>query len=116
MAGEEMLLETGMGVDLHGGDATRAATRAVEDAVRRVSLLFLRTLSRRRRVRVDVEVHIGVPNPEGVDAAAVAAVLPVGRASVACERGGLSLRLDSGEEVVIAVAAVVVRVEFADAG
>ena len=111
MTGEEMLLETGMGVDLHGGDVTKAATRAVEDATRRVSLLFLRTLSRRQHVRVRVEITIGVPSPDRVDTAAVAAVLPVGRAHVVCEPGGLSIKLDNGETVVMAVAAVVVRVE-----
>lgn len=110
MTGDEMLLETGMGVDLHGGDVTKAATRAVEDATRRVSLLFLRTLSRRQRVRVSVEIRLGVPNPEHVDTAAVAAALPVGRALVDCQQGGLSITLDNGETVVMAVAAVVVRV------
>jgi uncharacterized protein (TIGR02058 family) len=111
MASGEMLLETGMGVDLHGGDATKAARRAVEDAVRRVSLLFLRTLSRERRVRVTVDVTVGVPNPESVDREAVASVLPVGKVTVRCERGGLSIQLDDGEEVLMAVAAVVVRID-----
>lgn len=111
MAGDEMLLETGMGVDLHGGDVTRAATRAVEDAIRRVSLLFLRSLSRRQHVRVRVDIKIGVPSPDRVDTATVAAALPVGRANVVCEPGGLSITLDNGETVVMAVAAVVVRVE-----
>ncbi|MBI2760554.1 MAG: Lin0512 family protein [Chloroflexi bacterium] len=111
MASGEMLLETGMGVDLHGADATKAARRAVEDAVRRVSLLFLRTLSRERRVRVSVDVTIGVPNPEAVDREAVAALLPVGKVNVRCERGGLSLHLGEGEEVLLAVAAVVVRLD-----
>jgi uncharacterized protein (TIGR02058 family) len=113
MPAEEMLLETGMGVDLHGADATRAARRAVEDAVRRVSLLFLRALSRRRRTRVSVDVTIGVPDPETVDTAAVASALPVGRVSVRCRHGGLDV-VAGGERVVLAVAAVIVRVEFDD--
>jgi uncharacterized protein (TIGR02058 family) len=112
MAAEEMLLETGMGVDLHGADATKAARRAVEDAVRRVSLLFLRTLSRDRSRRVNVDVTIGVPDPGSVDTAAVAAILPVGKVSVRCEQGGLALTLDNGERVVLAVAAIVVRLDL----
>ncbi len=116
MPAEEMLLETGMGIDLHGADATKAARRAVEDAVRRVSLLFLRSLSRRRRVRVIVDVTVGVPEPDAVDRNAVVSVLPVGRTSVRCERGGLALTLDDGERVLLAVAAVVVRVEYDDIG
>lgn len=114
MAAEEMLLETGMGVDLHGADATKAARRAVEDAARRVSLLFLRTLSRTRQTRVSVEVTVGVPEPRAVDTAAVAAVLPVGLITVRCEAGGLALTLDNGEQVLIAVAAIVVRMDLGD--
>ena len=114
MAAEEMLLETGMGIDLHGADATKAARRAVEDAIGRVSLLFLRTLSRRRRSRVSVEVTVGVPEPAAVDTAAVGAAVPVGRTTVRCERGGLALTLQNGERVVLAVAAVVVLMELDD--
>ena len=109
--GEPMLLETGMGVDLHGGDSTKAACRAVEDAVRRVSLLFLRSMSRERRVRLTVDVHVGVPAPDSVNTEAVAAVLPVGPVRVTCEPGGLATKLDNGETVILAVAAVVVRVQ-----
>lgn len=114
MRAEEMLLETGMGVDLHGADATKAARRAVEDAIRRVSLLFLRTLSRRGPTRVTVDVTIGAPEPDAVNSAAVAAAVPVGRVGVRCERGGLAITLEGGERVLLAVAAVVVRVEFED--
>jgi uncharacterized protein (TIGR02058 family) len=114
MPEQEMLLETGMGIDLHGADATKAARRAVEDAVRRVSLLFLRSLTRGRQARVSVHVTVGVPDPESVDSAAVAAVLPVGRVEVRCERGGLAVTLGNGEQVVLAVAAVVVTMDFED--
>lgn len=112
MANQEMLLETGMGADLHGGDSTKAASRAVEDAVRRVSLLFLRTLSRDRRRKVEVDVRIGVPRPETVDTAAVAAVLPVGRVTVHCEAGGLAVEPVAGDPAIIAVAAVIVRMDL----
>ncbi len=114
MPAEEMLLEIGLGVDLHGADATKAARRAVEDAVRRVSLLFLRVVSRRRRTRVEIDVTIGVPEPETVNTAMVAEALPIGRVAIQCERGGLAVTLASGERVIMAVAAVVVRVEFED--
>ena len=110
---QDMLLETGMGVDLHGADSTKAARRAVEDAIGRVSLLFLRVLTRGRQARVSIEVRVGVPDPESVDIAAVAAALPVGRADVRCERGGLDLEA-GGERIVLAVAAVIVRMDVED--
>jgi uncharacterized protein (TIGR02058 family) len=109
----DMLLETGMGIDLHGANSTKAARRAVEDAIGRVSLLFLRVLTRGRQARVSIEVTVGVPDPDTVDKAAVAAALPVGRADVRCERGGLEMEA-GGERIVLAVAAVVVRMELED--
>lgn len=112
MVAEDMLIETGMGVDLHGADATKAARRAVEDAISHVSLLFLRTLSRRRPTRVSVDITIGVPDPAAVDTDAVAAALPVGRVSVRCEPGGLSVTPQSGDPVLMALAAVIVRVDL----
>ena len=42
MSAKACVLEFGMGVDVHGGDATKAACRAVSDAIRHSSLpLFL---------------------------------------------------------------------------
>jgi uncharacterized protein (TIGR02058 family) len=110
-----MLLETGMGIDLHGADMTKAARRAVEDAVRRVSLMFLRSLTRSRQARVSVDVTVGVPDPAAVDIGAVASALPVGRVQVRCEPGGLTVTA-GGEPVVLAVAAVVVKMDLDTGG
>src|SRR5579875_3123053 len=43
MPATRVILELGSGTDLHGGDYTKAAVRAVEDAIRHSSLSFLRT-------------------------------------------------------------------------
>ena len=40
MGAKPMVLEFGMGVDVHGADATTAACRAVSDAIRHSSLPF----------------------------------------------------------------------------
>ena len=47
MARVRCITEMGMGVDVHGRDATRAARRAVSDAIRHSSLGFFRMLGRR---------------------------------------------------------------------
>ena len=44
MKGKRVILEMGSGNDLHGGDYTKAAVRAVEDAIHHSSLTFIRTL------------------------------------------------------------------------
>ncbi len=107
MTPQPWLLQTGMGVDLHGADDTVAAKRAVEDAIRRNSLLFVRHVGISRRDQIRVDVAIGTPHPERVDRAAVAAAFPVGVVEVRAEPGGLLADTGSpGDPVLVAVAAV----------
>jgi uncharacterized protein (TIGR02058 family) len=102
----------GSGNDLHGGDYTKAAGRAVDDAIHHSSLTFIRTLGVDPRA-MQVEVTIGVQRPERVDAEAVKARLPHGRVSVSVVKGGLDVPdEEAGDVAVIASAAVAVRVEL----
>jgi len=111
MRGKRVILEMGSGNDLHGGDYTKAAVRAVEDAVHHSSLTFIRTLGVDPRT-MQVEVTIGVQRPEKVDAAAVKAVLPHGHITVNVVKGGLDvIDEEAGDIAVIASAAVAVRLE-----
>ena len=112
MPGKRVILEMGSGNDLHGGDYTKAAVRAVEDAIHHSSLSFIRTLGVDPR-EMQVEVTIGVQRPEKVDAGAVKAVLPHGQVAVNVVKGGLDVPDDEGGDVaVIASAAVAVRIEL----
>src|SRR5215203_5236393 len=77
MARVRCITEMGMGVDVHGRDATKAAKRAVSDAIRHSSLGFVRMLGKTPHDML-VDVTIGVPNPEAVDTSAVAKELPYG--------------------------------------
>ena len=61
-----VILELGSGNDLHGSDYTKAALRAVQDALHHSSLSFVRTL-KVDKTKLDVEVTIGVQRPERVD-------------------------------------------------
>ena len=54
-----VILELGSGSDLHGSDYTKAALRAVQDALHHSSLSFVRTLNV-DKTKLDVEVTIGV--------------------------------------------------------
>jgi uncharacterized protein (TIGR02058 family) len=102
------VLEFGMGVDLHGGDATKAACRAVADAIRHSSLPLLREI-RERGGTMLVEVTIGVPEPAAVDAAVVERELPHGEVSVRATTGGLRV---AGGEALIACAQVSVSARY----
>ena len=116
MKGKRVILEMGSGNDLHGGDYTKAAVRAVEDAIHHSSLTFIRTLGVDPRT-MQVEVTIGVQQPEKVDAGAVKAVLPHGQVNVNVVKGGLDVAdEEAGDVAVIASAAVAVRLELPQRG
>lgn len=109
---KRVILEMGAGNDLHGGDYTKAAIRAVEDAIHHSSLAMIRTLKVDRKT-VRVEVTIGVQRPERVDAAAVKAVVPMGQVTVNVVEGGLDIPDDETSDMtVIASAAVAVRLDL----
>ena len=62
---------------------------------------------------MQVEVTIGVPMPDRVDTAQVAAVLPHGTGTVNVVEGGLQIPNDAGtDSTLIAHAAAVVRLEL----
>lgn len=111
MVAHRFVTEMGMGTDVHGGDYTKAARRAVSDAIRHSSLHFFKPLGLTAQ-DMQIRVKIGVAQPEAVDLKAVAAELPYGRVTVEVERGGLDAPTDSGEPIVIAVAAVMVFLEM----
>ena len=112
MAWKHMVLEIGMGTDIRGADYTKAAERALRDALWHNSLSVANALG----LHVDsmqVEVIIGVPHPEKVDHAAVLAILPHGTGTVKVVEGGLEIPNDEGTNLtVIANAAAVVRLDI----
>ena len=111
MARVRCITEMGMGVDVHGRDATKAARRAVSDAIRHSSLGFFRMLGKTAHDMI-VDVTIGVPDPAAADTAAVAAELPYGTVTVTAVRGGLEVPAEhGGDAIIIANAAVVVSLD-----
>ena len=113
MKKKRVILELGTGNDLHGSDYTKAALRAVQDALHHSSLAFIRTLEI-DKTSIDVEVTIGVQRPEKVDAEKVRAALPVGNVSVKVVKGGLDVPdAENNDPAVIASAAIAVRVPLA---
>jgi uncharacterized protein (TIGR02058 family) len=108
VSAQPCVLEFGMGVDVHGGDSTKAARRAVSDAIRHSSLpLFQQVRARGGKMLVDVTV--GVPDPASVDVEAVRRELPHGEVSVRAVPGGLRV---PGADVLIACVGITVSVEY----
>jgi uncharacterized protein (TIGR02058 family) len=109
---KRVILELGTGNDLHGGDYTKAALRAVQDALHHSSMSWLRSLGLDSKA-MRVEVTIGVQRPDEVDAAKVKASLPHGQVAVKVVKGGLDVPAEDQHDLaVIASAAVAVRFDL----
>ena len=112
MALRRMMLEIGMGTDIRGADYTKAAVRALRDALWHNTLTI--------GVAVDqpvdamqVEVLIGVPKPDLVEKAEVLAILPHGTGFVTVVEGGLEIPNDEGTSTtVIANCCAIVRLDI----
>ncbi len=111
------VVEFGIGADLHGGDVTQAAERAVKDAISRSCLCGLFDIfGMKDPHQMHVEVKVGCPRPETVKQDEVAKMIPFGSVSMQVVEGGLSVRglalpeLGEGDSITIAVAALTVYV------
>lgn len=94
MALKSMVMEFGSGVDIRGGDYTKAAVRALEAALRHNSITFAQAFGMDPQSMV-IKVVIGVGQPDAVDKDAVAAVLPYGQAEVSVVAGGMEIARDN---------------------
>src|ERR1700729_3620839 len=116
MARVRCLTEMGMGVDVHGRDATKAAKRAVPAPPPHSSVGFFRMVGKTPH-DIFVDVTIGVPDPSSVDTAAVAKELPYGTVTVTAVKGGLEIPAESGgDSIIIANAGVVVSLDDGKTG
>ncbi len=110
---KRMVLEIGMGTDIRGTDPTKAACRAIRDALWHNSLSIAAALGHPLEA-MHVDIRIGVPRPEQVDKAQVLAILPYGKGSVTVVEGGLEIRNDEGTDgTLIANACAIVSLDVA---
>ncbi len=116
------LLEVGTGIDLHGEDETKAAQRAVKDAISHSSMVGLGQLFKIGSFQemsdaLMVDVTVATPNPGKVDGDAVLSVLPEGNRRINVVKGGIRWPVESTAEearshgVVVANAVIMVLVD-----
>jgi uncharacterized protein (TIGR02058 family) len=110
MSARPLVLEFGMGVDVHGQDCTKAACRAVSDAIRHSSLPLLAEV-RERGGTLLVDVTVAVPDPNSVDLEIVKRELPHGEVTVQAVSGGLRV---PNSDTLIACAAITVSARYPD--
>ena len=103
---QRIIIEMGMGNDLHGMDYTKACARAIEDAFRHSSLPLFGALEMSHDA-MRVQVTVGIQEPDKVDVDTLVATLPRGRAEVTAVFGGMNVVAENGSDtIVIAQAAV----------
>ena len=116
---KRFIIEMGTGVEQHGQDATRAATKAVRDAISRVSLVGLREMMSLEDLDdMHVEVLIACPYPDEIDTGEVLQALPFGQKEIRVVEGGLVVHgqelrelADRSDEIIVANAAVTVSLD-----
>jgi len=113
---KRFIVEIGTGIDIHGENVTKAACRAVKDAISRsclCGLLEILELKSLEDVRVDIQV--ASPNPDRVDLEQVMDEVPIGRKSARAVEGGMTAQglcvpqfAPQCDQIVVANAAVTV--------
>ncbi|WJH35147.1 Lin0512 family protein [Paenibacillus sp. CC-CFT747] len=86
-----IFIELGTGIDLHGQDVTKAAVRAVKNAIHHNSMPGLRAMLPGNSLHnMKVRVKLAVPcDKEQLDVERVKAVLPYGEVTVELLDGGM---------------------------
>ena len=110
------IVEIGTGIDIHGESVTKAACRAVKDAVSRSCLCgLLEILGLNNLEDVEVDILVASPNPDQVDLEQVMAEVPIGRKSARAVGGGMTAQgicvpqfAPGCDQIVVANAAVTV--------
>jgi len=115
---QRYIVEIGTGADLHGGDVTKAAQKAIKDAVSHSCLCGLFDIvGINDPNQMHIHVKIACPYPEKLDHDQVLSAVPFGTTQLEAVPGGLSVRgldipaLGQGDTIVVALAALTVYVE-----
>jgi uncharacterized protein (TIGR02058 family) len=113
---KRFIVEIGTGIDIHGENVTKAACRAVKDAVSRSCLCgLLEILELKNLEEIQVDIQVASPNPGQVDLEQVMAEVPVGIKRAHAVAGGMITQglcvpqfASECDQIVVANAAVTV--------
>ena len=106
---KQIILEMGTGNDLYGEDYTKAAKRAVQDAIHHSSLTLFKSLDI-DPATMQIELNLAAQEPDKIDLAEVAKELPCGQVTPKVVFGGLNIHdEETGRTSVIVNAGIIVR-------
>ena len=108
MAKKRIVLELGQGTSLRNENYTRAAKRAVENALWKNSLSVAELFGFDKKDML-IDVVLGSQEPKLVDKKIIEAIFPYGEVSIDCIFGGLDvLKPDASGKTIIVTAAIIV--------
>lgn len=106
MTEQRIILEMGMGVDLHGQDSQKAARRGIENTLRQVTLPIFGTLGI-DTTTLRVAVTIAVPDPDQIVVSDLAPLFPHGSVTITPVTGGQRVaNPKTGSTLVVATIAI----------
>ena len=116
MGTKRFIVEIGTGADLHGEDVTKAACRAVKDAISRSCLCGLvEILGIEDLKAIQVDISVACPKPDKVDLEQVKATVPIGQKTARAVEGGMTAKglcvpkfAPNCDQIIVANAAVTV--------
>jgi uncharacterized protein (TIGR02058 family) len=116
---KRFVVEIGVGADLHGQDVTKAAQRAVQDAMSHCCLCGITEILQVESAdKIHVKIKVGCPYPEQLKKEELVKLLPFGKATVEeVVTGGLAMRgmhvdaLGEGDQIIVSVVSLTVCIE-----
>lgn len=121
MALKRVAIELGMGTSLRNEDYTKAASRAVSDALWHNSLSMAAAFGFPKEAMI-IDVEVATQQPDAIDHDAIASVFPYGKVTVSSVKGGLDIpkpRDENGDptgKTIMANAVVIVSFDMEKAG
>ena len=111
MPKHRVLTEFGMGTSLRRLDYTKAAKRALQDALWHNSINMAELFGFPKEAMI-IDVEIAVQQPELVETGGLLDIFPYGQPSVTVVKGGLDIPRPDGNHTIIANAAINVSFEM----
>ena len=106
---KRIILEMGTGNDLYGEDYTKAACRAVQDAIHHSSLTLFNSLGIDPQT-MEIELNLAAQEPKAIDLDIVSKELPYGQVTAKAIFGGLNIHDPVSDRTsVIVNAGIIVR-------
>jgi uncharacterized protein (TIGR02058 family) len=122
METKRFVVEIGTGTDLHGEDVTKAASRAVKDAISKSCLCGLvEILGIKDLQAVQVDIQVACPKPDDVNLEQVKSIVPIGQKTARAVEGGMTARglcvpdfTPDCDQIVVANAALTVSIQSSE--